>query len=306
MRLLQLHNHGEVSLTKDSIDNIPPYAILSHTWGADDEEVTFEDLTHGVGKDKAGYGKISFCEKQAAGHGLQYVWIDTCCIDKSNFSELTEALNSMFRWYSEAARCYVYLADVSERDWRVGFDNSRWFTRGWTLQELVAPRSVEFFSREGKRLGDKNSLCQQISKITGIPTNALQGEPLSSFSVDVRISWAKNRQTKRKEDKVYSLMGMVDVRLPLIYGEGEKEALERLYSEIKRRKEPPLHDKNGHVEPISKFSTADCSIGLTRIPLQAKTNLGSSLLFTLAVCALAISCTIISTWSEQCRTRVMP
>jgi Heterokaryon incompatibility protein (HET) len=277
MRLLQLHNHGEVSLTKNFIDPIPPYAILSHTWGADDEEVTFEDLTQGVGKNKAGYEKISFCEKQAARDGLQYVWIDTCCIDKSSSTELSEALNSMFRWYSKAHRCYVYLADVSERDaGRVAFCNSRWFTRGWTLQELLAPSSVEFFEREGKRLGDKNSLCRQVSKITGIPTNALQGEPLSSFSVAVRISWAEKRQTKREEDKAYSLMGMVGVHMPPLYGEGEKEAFERLHSEISRREKLLFHDKNGQVEHISKSSTADCSTGLTRIPLQARTNLGLS------------------------------
>jgi hypothetical protein len=299
MRLLQLHNHGEVSLTKNFIDNIPPYAILSHTWGADDEEVTFEDLTQGVGKNKAGYEKISFCEKQAAGHGLQYVWIDTCCIDKSNSTELSEALNSMFRWYSKADRCYAYLADVSERDaGRAAFCNSRWFTRGWTLQELLAPSSVEFFEREGKRLGDKNSLCQQVSKITGIPTNALQGEPLSSFSVAVRISWAEKRQTKREEDKAYSLMGMVGVHMPPLYGEGEKEAFERLHSEISRREKLLFHDINGHVEHISKFSTADCSTGLTRIPLQARTNLELSLPFILAVGVLTRSSSIISTRSE--------
>jgi hypothetical protein len=97
MRLLQLHKHSGVSLTKNLYDDIPPYAILSHTWGADDEEVTFEDLTQGVSKDKASYEKISFCEKQATGRGLQHVWINTYYIDKSNSPELSEALNSMFR-----------------------------------------------------------------------------------------------------------------------------------------------------------------------------------------------------------------
>src|SRR6202044_2568952 len=113
MRLLELKNNGEFSLTKDLIDNIPPYAILSHTWGEDNEEVTFQDLAQGVGKSKAGYRKIRFCEDQATRAGLQYVWVDTCCIDKSNNTELSEAINSMFRWYSSATRCYVYLSDVS-------------------------------------------------------------------------------------------------------------------------------------------------------------------------------------------------
>jgi hypothetical protein len=105
----------EFSLTKDLIDNVPPYAILSHTWGDDDEEATFQDLAQDVGKNKAGYRKILFCEEQATRDGLQYVWVDTCCIDKSNSTELAEAINSMFRWYREAAKCYVYLSDVSTR-----------------------------------------------------------------------------------------------------------------------------------------------------------------------------------------------
>jgi hypothetical protein len=104
MRLLELKNHGEFSLTsryefsltKDLIDNIPPYAILSHTWG-EDEETTFQDLAQGVSKGKAGYRKIQFCEEQATRDGLQYVWVDICCIDKSNNTELSEAINSMFR-----------------------------------------------------------------------------------------------------------------------------------------------------------------------------------------------------------------
>jgi hypothetical protein len=288
MRLLELNNHGEVSLTKDLINNIPPYAILSHTWGEDNEEVTFQDLTQGVGKSKAGYGKIRFCREQATRDGLQHVWIDTCCIDKSNSTELSEALNSMFRWYCDAAQCYVYLSDVSARGsgWESAFRKSRWFTRGWTLQELLAPRSVEFFSGEGERLGDKNSLDQQVREITGIPIDALQGKSLSSFSVPVRISWARKRETKREEDKAYSLMGIFGIHMSPIYGEGEAEAFERLHSEIVRRDSQQekllqvLPDKDWHVEPISKFSTADCSTGLMPVPSQARTSLGlSSILF---------------------------
>ena len=113
MRLLELKNHGEFSLTKDLVDNIPPYAILSHTWGEDDEEATFQDLAQAVGKSKAGYRKIQFCGEQAARDSLQYFWVDTCCIDKSNSTELSEAINSMFHWYRDAAKCYVYLSDVS-------------------------------------------------------------------------------------------------------------------------------------------------------------------------------------------------
>jgi hypothetical protein len=226
-------------------DNIPEYAILSHTWGADTEEVTFRDLTVGTGKSKAGYDKIRFCGEQAGRDGVEYFWIDTCCIDKSNSTELAEAINSMFRWYQNAAKCYVYLSDVStnkrkasnqfsELTWEPAFRASRWFTRGWTLQELLAPGSVEFFSQEGKRLGDKRTLERQVHETTGIAVSALQGTPLSQFGVDERLSWAENRQTTRKEDKAYSLLGIFDAYMPLIYGEGRENAFKRLQEEISK------------------------------------------------------------------------
>jgi hypothetical protein len=170
MRLLLRNNTGELSLTKESVgdDIIPPYAILSHTW-REGEEVTFTDLIEGTGQDKAGYKKIQFSGHQAERDGLQHFWVDTCCIDKSNQVVLQDAINSMFRWYQNARECYVYLSDVStakrkvsneasEFTWEPAFRESRWFTRGWTLQELLAPRSVRFFSCEGKHLGDKTTL----------------------------------------------------------------------------------------------------------------------------------------------------
>ncbi|KAL9569217.1 hypothetical protein ACKAV7_006803 [Fusarium commune] len=155
MRLLQHDYRGDIHLTKDYLgDDIPPYAILSHTWGA--EEVTFRDLMGGRGDKKAGYDKIRFCGRQALRDGLQYFWVDTCCIDKSSSAELQEAINCMYHWYMNADKCYVYLADVSGPNtdtdnefsrwqWMAAFRNSRWFTRDWTLQELIAPESVEFF-----------------------------------------------------------------------------------------------------------------------------------------------------------------
>jgi len=243
MRLLERINNDEFSLTKDLFNDIPVYAILSHTWGDDDQEVTFEDLLKGSGKSKAGYQKIRFCGEQAFRDGLRYFWVDTCCIDKANHNELSEAINSMFRWYREAARCYVYLSDVSMHNsdgnnhisgsmWESAFRESRWFTRGWTLQELIAPVCVSFFSEEGTRLGDKKSLGKQLHEVTRVPIDALQGSPLSGFSIDERISWAENRQTKRPEDKAYSLMGIFDIHMPLIYGEGWKSAFRRLRSQI--------------------------------------------------------------------------
>jgi hypothetical protein len=242
MRLLQCSD-GEYRLTErfSSDEALPPYAILSHTWGSDSDEVTFDDLSNSTGKDKPGYGKIQFCAEQAARDGLHYFWIDTCCINKGNKAELSLAINSMFRWYSNAARCYVYLSDVStaKRDrngdtcgWEPAFRSSRWFTRGWTLQELLAPHSVEFFSRQCKRLGDKDSLRQQIHEITAIPNSALQGELLSRFRVNDRLSWIEHRQTKHEEDKVYSLLGIFGVYIPTFYGEGIGRALTRLQDEI--------------------------------------------------------------------------
>jgi hypothetical protein len=241
MRLLKYTNDGEFSLTQDIIDNVPRYAILSHTWGA--EEVTFRDMTDGTGKNKAGYDKIRFCAEMARCHDWQYFWIDTCCIDKSNNTELSEAINSMFRWYHDAATCYVYLLDVpraavdinvqsNKLHWEAAFRHSRWFTRGWTLQELIAPTSVEFFSKDWERLGEKGSLERHICDITGIPATALRGAPLSGFSITERMSWARRRNTTREEDQAYSLLGIFNVNMPLIYGERRENAMRRLEAEI--------------------------------------------------------------------------
>ena len=248
MRLLQVDENDELGLTDDLIDNIPPYAILSHTWGEDHEEVSFKDLTIGPRRTKAGYKKLRFCAKQAARDGLQYFWVDTCCINKENNAELSEAIISMYRWYKRAAKCYVYLSGVSIVDenhvslslqtWETAFRKSSWFTRGWTLQELLAPPSVEFFCSEGTRLGDKRSLEQQIHEITRIPVRALQGAPLAKFDIDERMSWAKMRKTKRGEDKAYSLLGLFNVSMPLLYGEGEEKAFRRLQKEIRGGEHP--------------------------------------------------------------------
>ncbi|RYN52528.1 hypothetical protein AA0117_g13366, partial [Alternaria alternata] len=240
MRLLHTTDYGRLGWTEDLIgDKIPPYAILSHTW-KEGQEVTFadlKDLDNAVdvnAQHKEGYRKIRFCAQQAKRDGLDYFWVDTCCIDKANNTELSRAINSMFRWYQNAKRCYVFLSDVandtSEIDSKSALKQSRWFKRGWTLQELLAPRSVEFFSKEGDRLGDKESLQHLIHEVTGIPIEALSGSDLSEFDVAKRFSWAVNRQTTEEEDGAYCLFGIFGVHLPLIYGEGKDNALERLRS----------------------------------------------------------------------------
>lgn len=239
MRLLQ-YNDGKISLTKFYDRDVPRYAILSHTWGPDTEEVTFRDLVNGTGKDKIGYRKINFCAEQARRDGLEYFWVDTCCIDKSNNTELSRAINSMFRWYQNAERCYVYLSNISVTSsenqsglaWEPTFREHRWFTRGWTLQELLAPKSVEFFTPDGVRLGDKGSLEQQIHEITRIAVPALRARDFSQFDVEERFKWAETRQTTYEEDWAYCLLGIFGVFMPFIPGEGKAYAIRRLRKEI--------------------------------------------------------------------------
>ncbi len=242
MRLLEILPNGGCRLTEKFLnDTIPKYAILSHTWGS--EEVTYEDMVNALGRNKSGYEKIRFCGQQAAIDRLRYFWVDSCCIKKSSDSELSESLNSMFRWYPRAERCYVYLSDVSIRNeerrdtdtrktWEQAFRDSRWFTRGFTLQELLAPRSVEFFSRENIRIGDKQSLEQAIHQITGIPILALRGNAISQFSTLEKFDWAQHRQTTREEDCAYSLFGIFEISMSDIYGEGRANAVRRLRKEI--------------------------------------------------------------------------
>jgi hypothetical protein len=154
----------------------------------------------------------------------------------------------MFRWYQRASKCYVYLSDVlvpgeitdaeaSRIAWQAAFRQSRWFTRGWTLQELLAPTIVDFFCKQGKRLGSRVSLEREIHEITKIPIGVLRGQSVFKFSVEDRMSWVAGRTTTLKEDKVYSLLGIFGVFLPLIYGEGEAYATKRLREEIQKRQE---------------------------------------------------------------------
>ncbi|KAL5462753.1 hypothetical protein PMIN06_001446 [Paraphaeosphaeria minitans] len=239
MRLLYTTSNGRFEWTRNYINDkeLPDYAILSHTW-IDGQEVTFDDLkdTNNAKETDStiseGHRKLRFCAQQAKRDGLDYFWVDTCCINKPDSSELQEAINSMFRWYEHAARCYVYLSDVEQDTLDEGgesaFKQSRWFTRGWTLQELLAPASVEFFSRNGKRLGDKKSLRHIIHGITGIPVDALHGRQLSEFSISERFSWTDNRQTTREEDAAYCLLGIFGIYMPLIYGERKEHAIRRL------------------------------------------------------------------------------
>ncbi|KAK3301757.1 heterokaryon incompatibility protein-domain-containing protein [Chaetomium strumarium] len=273
----------------------PPYAILSHTW-EDEGEVTFQDINavpheELVLRKGKGFGKIQQTCSLACARGIEWAWVDTCCIDKTSSSELTEAINSMFRWYQRAQACFAYLADLepsstrengdseghqdedgaaarggtmadheseiteNDRDERgsdtgdggvhlslgkddhpaqqvARFAHCRWFTRGWTLQELIAPRRVEFYNRNWQFEGDKSSISVLLSNITRIRAEVLDdADQLHIVPVAQRMSWAATRETKREEDRAYCLLGIFGVNIPLLYGEGEK-AFIRLQEEI--------------------------------------------------------------------------
>ncbi len=213
---------------------IPQYAILSHRWG--DDEVTFQDFRKGRKQDGQGYAKTIQCCNFARSRDHQWVWIDTCCIDKKSSAELSEAINSMYRWYKGAIQCYVHLSDVvwnpqdTEASKRA-FEQSLWFTRGWTLQELLAPSSVLFFDHQWSCFGTKGTLSAEVSAATGIEQNHLYTWAWFDVCIATKMSWVSRRVTSRTEDLAYCMLGLFDVNMPLLYGEGGK-AFFRLQLEI--------------------------------------------------------------------------
>lgn len=226
------------------------YAILSHTW--EDGEVSFQDISNGKVEHKKGYAKIHYACNQAVKDGLHYAWVDTCCIDKTSSAELSEAINSMYRWYYNAVYCYAFLSDAPEVNedfindkadfnddalfYSVTLGPCRWFTRGWTLQELLAPSQIKFYGDNWTYIGNKSQLYRGIVNITGINEDVLiSRDSISSYSVAERMGWAAGRQTSRVEDRAYSLLGLFDANMPLIYGEGT-QAFRRLQEEIIKEK----------------------------------------------------------------------
>ncbi|KAL4078035.1 hypothetical protein J3A83DRAFT_4476674 [Scleroderma citrinum] len=230
-------------------DTTTKYAILSHRWT---NEVNYDEMVELITMEskrkediwrRTGFQKIINSCEQAEIDGLEWLWVDTCCIDKRSSSELSEAINSMYRWYSNSTTCYAYLHDVDDTSIPMACDRKRyhksngwpeWFSRGWTLQELIAPKAVRFFNKKWNPIGDKNNLAPMLHKITGVPTRILEGglsaQPASVAQI---MSWAADRETTRVEDRAYSLMGLFRVHMPMLYGEG-RNAFHRLQLEIIR------------------------------------------------------------------------
>jgi Heterokaryon incompatibility protein (HET) len=238
-------------------DKTPPYAILSHMWG--NEEVTFKEMMYRqevmrdmsstepiddkklkVIEKKHGFEKIEKTAEMAVEGKLTHIWVDTCAIDKDSSAEISESINSMFKWYSRAKVCYVYLEDVSclhqrplEFSFKMDFKNSRWFRRGWTLQELIAPSFVMFVTKEWDTFGHKEKFTELIQEATNIPDFILSSpKMIYEQSVAQRMSWAAMRETTRPEDVAYCLLGLFGVNMPLLYGEGAENAFTRLQEEI--------------------------------------------------------------------------
>ena len=229
-------------------DEVTEYVILSHRWG--EQEVEYDEIIRLASmneekrdeiRQRGGYRKILDSCKQAKKDGYEWLWVDTCCIDKRSSAELSEAINSMYRWYENAQVCYVYLHDVLDSSFLVASKDERhangwpeWFSRGWTLQEMIAPSNVQFFNKEWRAIGDKRTLAWTLETITGVPRHILM-DGLSGDRPCVAqiMSWAANRMTSRVEDRAYSLMGLLGVNMPMLYGEGKK-AFHRLQLEIIR------------------------------------------------------------------------
>lgn len=316
---MRLINSKSLQFEEFEGSDIPKYAILSHRWQK--EEVLFKDIEHGTASKKNGYHKFLKLCQLAEQDGIEYAWMDTCCIDKTSSAELSEAINSMYKWYQNAQIAYAYLYDVTSihqfhsdshskwgghggpatRGGSAPFDSkflqdfyfSEWFTRSWTLQELIAPSVMKFYNSDWQIIGTKLSLCGALSYATSIPSKLIKNESvLDDYAIAQRMSWAAQRKATRVEDIAYSLMGIFDVNMPMLYGEGEK-AFFRLQEEILKVSEddsillftaknmgmlarcpsdfschlqPIDHDLRLDVKPFGEFDTAGLKRGVSKTP----------------------------------------
>ncbi|EMR69889.1 putative het domain-containing protein [Eutypa lata UCREL1] len=245
MRLLHAKTHRLLEFPFN--EHIPEYAILSHTWGANGDEVTLKDFHSWTPwfKRKPGWAKIKGCCRQALTDGLEYVWIDTCCIDRSKTAPpetVGDEIQLIWQYYTRARVCYVHLADVHDTPKTnpespgSAFRRSRWFTRGWTVPEMLAPFFVRFYDASWKYVGSKAELSNVVEEVTGIDAPAVRDpNEVGRRSVACRMSWVAARETSREEDLAYCLFGLFDLKTPVEYGEGRRNAFLRLQNEILRR-----------------------------------------------------------------------
>ena len=218
-------------------DEVTKYVILSHWWIV--QEVEYDEIVELAKMDEEmrdeicqhdGYQKILNSCKQAKKDGYEWLWVDTCCIDKQSSTELSEAINSMYRWYENAQVCYAYLHNVLNSSFPLAQNNEmypnswpEWFSHGWTLQEMIAPRYVQFFNKIWQAIGDKRTLAHTLQKITAVPKHILVDGLYGNRPCVAQImSWVADQTTTQVEDRAYSLMGLLGVNMPMLYGEGKK------------------------------------------------------------------------------------
>ncbi|PPJ57283.1 hypothetical protein CBER1_09011 [Cercospora berteroae] len=299
MRLLNVHTLEFEEFYHDDIESLPRYIIASHRWGK--REPKYKDVVKRRHTDSPGHKKIEgFCRTiRESGTGVDWLWIDTVCIDQRSSSELHESINSMFRWYANAECCLAYLGDVvaendkssndHEKHHTASFGRSKWFTRGWTLQELIAPKLVIFFDQTWQAIGHKGqttsncdplcfasttNLTSLISQISEIPPDVLHDcEKRKECSDEEKMSWMTNRRTTRVEDLAYCLLGIFEVFMPLVYGEGDqsrhrllKEILAKKETERPRRETPStLPDQEIDSQLCSEEKALDLSSRVSRL-----------------------------------------
>ncbi|KAF5371729.1 hypothetical protein D9758_003400 [Tetrapyrgos nigripes] len=234
LRLIDTRTCKLVDFTEN--EHIPAYAILSHRWFRD-QEVQYEDFLElqPETRKKLGYRRIRGACKQAFLDGHNYIWIDTCCINQNNADEVSRNINSMYFYYHNSTVCYAYLVDVYTPKYKhessqAGlWSHSKWFTRGWSLQELLAPRKVVFFNADWELIGDKAQLKYSISRLTGIPRSVLDGSsPIEDVNIEERMTWCAGRQTTKPPDLAYCLLGILGVFMVPDYTEDARTAFQRL------------------------------------------------------------------------------
>ncbi|KAI1849710.1 hypothetical protein JX266_004659 [Neoarthrinium moseri] len=235
---MKLLDSASLQLREFADKAVPPYAILSHTWGS--HEVSHDEMIqpNAITKEKFGYIKIGRFASKAREGGWNWIWVDTCCIRKESSAELSEAINSMYRWYKDAGVCFIYLDDLTNGSWEnereqfSAVQSCRWLTRGWTLQELIAPANCRFYASDWTFLFTKSDWVYQLSMMLGVAQQVLVTCDPTTASVAQRMSWAAGRETTRSEDMAYCLLGIFDVNMPMLYGEGGEKAFIRLQEEI--------------------------------------------------------------------------